>query len=135
MKTTFLAVAIVVFSGVVSTAGGATIVAVGDNGHISRSTDNGSSWTTINSGTTKSLLDVQCHADGNCWVAGVDGTILRRTDSGVTWSTLNSGVVVNLSAVEFVDSQTGWIVGQDAVVLHTTDGGTTWQRQLTPMMP
>ena len=48
----------------------ATVVAVGGSGVIRQSTDDGGNWFIRNSGTTETLTDVECLADGNCWAVG-----------------------------------------------------------------
>ena len=64
---------------------------VGDSGTIVRSTDNGSSFSTVTSPTSKILTDVSF--GNNTFVGvGVSGTILRSTDNGTTWDNVNSGI-------------------------------------------
>ena len=132
MKTTILALA-VVFFGVVSIADGATVVAVSNSGEILQSTDAGENWLMRSSGTSVTLLDVECKSDGNCWAVGDSGTIIHSADGGTTWSSQTSGTSGNLRDVIFVDSQVGWAVGDrtdiSETILHTVDGGNTWTPQ------
>jgi photosystem II stability/assembly factor-like uncharacterized protein len=63
-----------------------TIVAVGMNGTIVRSTDGGDTWPRPASGTSQSLYRVS-FADANTGGAvGNGGTILRTLDGGETWT-------------------------------------------------
>jgi photosystem II stability/assembly factor-like uncharacterized protein len=75
-------------------------VGVGDSGTIVRSTDNGSSFSTVTSPTSKILTDVSF--GNNTFVGvGVSGTILRSTDNGTTWNSMTSGTTEYLYGVGF----------------------------------
>lgn len=63
------------------------ICAVGSNGLILLSSNNGTSWTTISSGTTATLLGIDVLTDSSLLAAGEKGTILSSTDGGQTWKT------------------------------------------------
>jgi photosystem II stability/assembly factor-like uncharacterized protein len=98
-----------------------TAVVVG-GGVILRTTDAGTSWVTISSGTTTSLEDVDFA--GLVGVA-VGGTVMRRsTDGGDTWGPLPQSSYP-IYGVDMVTSSIGYAV-VDFNVLKTVDGGQTW---------
>lgn len=104
--------------------------AVGVGGTIIASRDQCDTWTSENSGTTKTLNGVvtgRCSC-GWAWSVGEEGTILHTTD-GSTWAPQTSGVTTDLLAVSFVSTKVGWAVGKGGLILATTDGGTTWTKQ------
>jgi len=98
---------------------------VGDQGHIWRSDDGGTTWSMQTSGTDAWLQRVQFLSGSVGWVVGGSGTILKTTNGGDTWSPQSSGSSEFLRSLSFVDPTTGWVVGDNDTVLKTTDG-TTW---------
>lgn len=110
-----------------------TAVAVGENGMIVRTTNGGSTWTSVSSGTTVTLTALHMANATTGWAVGYDRTILKTTDGGAIWSpqsfTMSSRQVYD---VFFIDASTGWTVGRDdwpgyiAHVYKTTNGGTGW---------
>jgi photosystem II stability/assembly factor-like uncharacterized protein len=102
---------------------------VGDQGHIWRSDDGGTTWTPQSSGTDAGLLRVQFVSTSTGWIVGALGKILKTTDGGSTWTELSSGTSEALRGLSFVSASTGWVVGDTSLVLKTTDGGTTWTSQ------
>jgi photosystem II stability/assembly factor-like uncharacterized protein len=70
--------------------GNSTVVAVGSDGLILRSTDQGTTWSTSESGVSTPLNGVAF--GNNKFVAtGQDGTILTSTNNGVSWQNQPSG--------------------------------------------
>ena len=63
--------------------------AVGNTGTILKTTDAGTSWLRISSGTFNNLQSVFFVDSISGWVAGDNGTILRTTDGGLNWNTLS----------------------------------------------
>ena len=106
-----------------------TMIAVGEQGSILRTTDAGATWTRISSGTAARLSGVS-FADANTGIAvGDQGAILRTVDGGSTWTPQPSGTTNVLWGVSFTDAGTGTVVGDAGTILRTTDGGATWSRQ------
>lgn len=110
-----------------------TVVAVGENGSIVRTTNGGTTWTLAASGTSVTLTALQFANATTGWAVGYDRTICKTTDAGATWtnqfSTMSSRHIYD---VYFADALTGWTVGRDdwsgyiAHVYKTTNGGTSW---------
>ncbi|MDZ7362981.1 MAG: YCF48-related protein [candidate division KSB1 bacterium] len=97
-----------------------------------RSTDNGESWTFINSGLTN--LNVQALAiktNGDLFV-GTNQGVFRSTNNGESWVHIYSGTTRtrNIQALA-INAQSGEIFAgasfvNDGTVLRSTDNGATW---------
>ncbi|MCD4734253.1 M20/M25/M40 family metallo-hydrolase, partial [bacterium] len=105
---------------------GDTLLAVGDNGAIRRSTDGGVNWTNIDSGSNNRLYSVSFGDASNAWAVGTGGTILYSDDSGLTWVEQTSTFQLELFRVEFLDNQVGYAACYNQTVLKTIDGGSSW---------
>ena len=70
------------------------------NGKIVRSTDNGSSFSSLNISGVTHLTDVSF---GNNTFVGVSwgGEIIRSTDNGSNWNSMTSGTTGRLRGVAF----------------------------------
>ena len=80
--------------------GNNAFVAVGDNGTIVRSTDNGSTWDNVTSPTSNFLIGLGFGY--NTFVAaGTYGNILRSTDNGSSWDNATSPTPNQLRGVGF----------------------------------
>ena len=100
-------------------------LAVGSSGLIMRTTNGGTSWTMISSGTSKYLSKIY-FADANTgWICGENGIVLRTTDHGVHWQTIETGAG-SLSSICFSGTSTGWACGDNGMIIKTTDGGLNW---------
>ena len=103
--------------------------AAGTAGTILKTTDGGTTWLVLSSGTDATLNSV-CFTDTlyGC-VAGSGGNILLTIDGGATWTKMPCGTNTTLHAVCFTDAHVGYIAGgdalQDGIILKTTDGGAT----------
>ncbi len=103
---------------------GTTVLAGTSTAGVWSTTDNGTTWTQINTGLT--FLDVKAlAASGTTLYAGTNGGgVFRSTDSGATWTTLNTGLtnlVVNALAINGTDVFAGTYGGG---VFRLS--GTTW---------
>ena len=104
-----------------------TWVAIGEDGVILISRDNGDTWTQKTSGTTKFLNGV-AH-NGDTWVVvALGGVILVSTDDGNTWAQKTSGTTKSFRGVAC--NNTTWIaVGKGGTILRSTDNGDTWTQK------
>ncbi|HVP03308.1 MAG TPA: hypothetical protein VMT10_12120 [Solirubrobacteraceae bacterium] len=113
---------------------GTTGYAVGDFGTILRTTDGGSTWTGIESGTFANLTDVQA-IDANSVFAG-GGCVGRRSDDGgvtgirVAFTPVESSCSQPLAAAWWVSKVTGYLVLNDGTVLRTDDDGDTFAQKV-----
>jgi photosystem II stability/assembly factor-like uncharacterized protein len=107
---------------------GQTVVAVGTDGHIIRSTDGGRSWQLARVPTHATLTGVFFADAKHGWAVGHDATILNSQDGGLTWSKQYQGPDLQVSFLDvcFLDAQTGFVAGAYGQFFVTTDGGITW---------
>ena len=107
---------------------GDTIVAVGERGHIIRSTD-GETWQQADVVPTRSTLTSVFSKGNRLWAAGHDAVILTSGDQGKTWSREffdpdRQQAVMDLI---FTDENSGVAIGSYGLYLETSDGGKNWQ--------
>lgn len=98
--------------------------AVGTNGRIMRTTDAGSTWTAMSSGTTTELHDVFFTSSTNGFAVGVN-IILKTTNGGTNWSATSISSTT-FRSVHFPTSATGYAAGNGKKFYKTTNGGTNW---------
>jgi photosystem II stability/assembly factor-like uncharacterized protein len=109
------------------------------NAKVSRTTDGGLTWDTvevqIDGGNNNHAQDVDFIDTQTGWVVGgEDNAVLRSTDGGRTFVRQPTGLSASLFGVEAVDVNTAFAVGHGyterdgpgPVVLRTRDGGATW---------
>ncbi|MBZ9744301.1 hypothetical protein LB516_03460 [Mesorhizobium sp. CO1-1-7] len=115
--------------------GGASIVAVGQDGTILWSDDKGGSWSQPIAvpQSLPSLWGVTCQNDLDCIAVGDRATVLRSSDGGRRWhvSPVRSAGSKSLYAVAFSDGLHGVAVG-DGIALWTSDGGQIWSPSRLP---
>jgi photosystem II stability/assembly factor-like uncharacterized protein len=97
--------------------------AVGDNGAMVQTLDNGESWQELESGVSIALrgIDFPSATIGN--IVGDNGIILRTENEGQTWIQQTSGTTSNLLGVQCLTDKFGVIVGEQGVILLTKTGG------------
>ncbi len=105
--------------------------ACGFRGLILKSTDGGSTWNTLTSGTTQSLYQIAFRDTLNGCVAGNNGTFLQTNDGGLNWNStpftfshmnfrdLYYDQQKHIIGVGGTDDGTGWI-------FTSSDDGKTW---------
>ncbi|NTV71965.1 MAG: hypothetical protein HGA71_17685 [Azonexaceae bacterium] len=71
---------------------GKRLVAVGEQGRIVLSDDNGASWKQVPSPTSVTLTAVHFAGDKQGWAVGHSGIVLHSTDGGQTWEKQLDGV-------------------------------------------
>jgi photosystem II stability/assembly factor-like uncharacterized protein len=98
-------------------------VAVSNSGNIVRSTDNGTTWDNVTSGTNENLLGAG-FANNTFVVVGGEGTILTSSDNGSNFSAVvDPGN--HLTGVEF-GNNTFVAVGVFGGLYRSTDNGSNW---------
>jgi photosystem II stability/assembly factor-like uncharacterized protein len=109
-----------------ATASGLVIVA-GESGVILRSSDRGTSWQRIPSGTSRWLYGLSISSANKCITVGEAGTIFTSSDGGKSWAERQSGITSTLLAVEWLTNETAIAGGEFGIFLKTTDSGSTWK--------
>lgn len=112
--------------------GGMNIIAGTWGGGIYRSTNNGTSWTQVNSGFTSAsnLYDVRSLAvTGTNLLAGtiVDGVFLS-TNNGTSWAPMNSGLTEK-NVFSFAVNGVNIFAGTTAGVFLSSNNGTSWSKR------
>ncbi|MEX0635878.1 MAG: hypothetical protein WD135_03850, partial [Ferruginibacter sp.] len=109
---------------------GESFIAVGDDGMILLSFDNGDSWVMRQQQTLKDFKSVQVIDNLNMFVLGSFanfGTALYATeDGGDTWNLIYENESVGMVDMFFLDDLTGFMAGNFGKMLKTENGGTEW---------
>lgn len=111
-------------------ADGHTVVAVGSNGRIITSTDDGLTWTADASPVGINLRGVAY--GGGEWVAVGDAGVGAISSNGLDWSSVYLGVKGGFRAVTYNGTTHTWIAGgfltplNGGAVQVSSDGGQTW---------
>jgi photosystem II stability/assembly factor-like uncharacterized protein len=108
-------------------------VAVGTSGTVLRTSDGGSTRSTVAVGTSQSLWAVVAAGNGVAVLAGDASTLLRTTDYGATWSPVTSPAVASWRQLTRDDTGRLWVSGTGGNVATSVDDGATWQ--LLPLLP
>ncbi len=105
--------------------------AVGADGMILKSTDNGATWAQLDSGVNELLTSIHFTSDNIGFVTGSNGLLLKTSDAGNTWNQVALETTETLHDIAFTGAGIGWICGNNGTIYNTTDGGNTWQQQTT----
>ena len=106
------------------------------NTNFKKSTDFGSSWTTISSnfGPASAPCDIEVFPDTSIILIGDNGTgIFKSTDYGLTWAQkYSTGGEIPTVSVDFTHPGVAWATkwGGGGGLLKSTDYGETWNLQL-----
>jgi photosystem II stability/assembly factor-like uncharacterized protein len=105
-----------------------TLVAVGERGHVLKSTDGGATWQQQRTPTRANLTAVWFADAQNGWAVGHDEVILRTTDGGASWTRTHyePDRQQPLLDVWFANANEGLAIGAFSAVYRSTDGGATW---------
>ena len=113
-------------------------IAIGNNGTIIKTSDGGSSWNTLSSGTSINLNALHFVNSKIGWAVGRDRTILKTINGGETWTQQYSSMTGrHCYDVFFINADTGWVtcrddwVGYIAIVYKTINGGDSWTSNIT----
>jgi len=101
------------------------LFAVCEDGVIMHSTNDGTSWSRLYSGTDNALRKIAFH-ESSGFITG-DGFVLKSDDFGATWFRLFLPDDAFAAAAFFVNENTGFIATIDNALLRTDDGGRTWE--------
>ncbi len=103
-----------------------TCFVVGDGGTILKTTNSGSTWSSLTSGVPSVNLDgINCTSTTSCTAVGTQGTIL--TYNGTSWSSATSGTGETLRAATCTSSSFCVVSGNHGTIV--TYNGTSWTLQ------
>lgn len=110
---------------------GDQLVAVGERGHIIRSSD-GDNWSQDQVPSLATLTAISFFGD-KAWAVGHDATILHDPGTGV-WQIqmFEPDLERPFLDVTFFDELHGIAIGAYGMFYRTTDGGTSWQSEMYP---
>lgn len=109
--------------------------AVGDQGQVLFSTDQGRNWGRADLSVTDDMraywdFRAVSSIDEHVWIVGRPGSmVLCSKDAGRKWTTYPTGQSLPLHDLCFVNERNGWAVGAMGCILRTSDGGQTWIAQ------
>lgn len=106
--------------------------AAGLDATMLKTTNGGTNWAALSTGTTNSLGSVHFTSANEGWAVGIFGEILKTTDGGATWAYQPNGItgtntdlhitLYNYESVFFIDTNTGWAVGNNGCIMKRTPG-------------
>jgi photosystem II stability/assembly factor-like uncharacterized protein len=102
--------------------------AVGADGIMMYSGNEGEYWNRLNTGLARTFNSVWFAAPSRGFVACDDGSIYATDNGGKRWTArAATGGGEPLRALFFVDEAYGWAVGDGGTIMRTRDGGTNWK--------
>jgi photosystem II stability/assembly factor-like uncharacterized protein len=105
------------------TFGNNTFVAVGKNGTVRTSSDNGTSWDNGTRGTTSELNKI-AYGNSTFVAVGKSGTHLYSRDDGATWDNGTWSPTANITGVAF--GKNTFIGVSSTYLTKSTDNGSNW---------
>jgi photosystem II stability/assembly factor-like uncharacterized protein len=105
-----------------------TAIAIGNQGTILKSTDNGLNWNVQISGTNANLLTISVIDKDTLYISGNDRSVLKTIDGGNNWVKVFNGTssTNNINQIFFVNPATGYLIGEGSKLFKTIDYGKTW---------
>jgi photosystem II stability/assembly factor-like uncharacterized protein len=109
-----------------SSAKGTRAWIVGDDGVITASINNGSSFTPQTSNTASDFKNIFMLDELTGYAGGQNSTLLYTVNGGTTWTSRNSGIFQGVNAIHFSNTNTGWVVCGAGAVYMTVNAGVSW---------
>jgi len=106
------------------TYGNNTFVAVGDDGTVRTSSDNGATWDNGTRGTTRDLYEI-AYGNSTFVAVGQSGTHLYSRDDGATWDNGTWSSADDITGVAF-GNNTFVGVSDNKYLTKSTDNGANW---------
>lgn len=113
--------------------------ACGDSGTVVKTTNGGTTWSSVNISTMYPVRDIYFVSATEGWAAVGDvdssansGEIWHTTNGGTTWTAQTPSTTEARLGISMVDANTGWAVGSKNGPINidaTTNGGTLWNNQ------
>lgn len=109
---------------------GETIVAVGANGRVYRSVNNGQTWSTVTAPAATTLTAIAVLGPKDIWTGGANGNLYHTVNAGATWVTQGlprtGGTIQD---IQFATREVVWVayaLTSVAYLITSLDGGGTW---------
>ncbi|MBN8569101.1 MAG: T9SS type A sorting domain-containing protein, partial [Ignavibacteria bacterium] len=98
----------------------------GTNGKLIKTTNGGTTWDSIASGSTTTMQSMD-FVDGNTGYIGTTlGIVKKTTNAGSSWTDYNVGASITSNGISFSDVNTGFMCSSSGVVRKTTNAGVNW---------
>jgi photosystem II stability/assembly factor-like uncharacterized protein len=113
------------------------LVAVGERGHVLRSTDHGRSWTQSAAVPTRAMLTGVCFEDARRgWAVGHDEIILATADGGATWTRAHFAPESQQPLLDVACGPDGHAIAVGAYgSVYTTSDGVGWSARKLGAQP
>jgi photosystem II stability/assembly factor-like uncharacterized protein len=111
------------------TRAGGRIVAVGNDGNVLLSDDEGVTWRLAKPATDELLTSVVFPTPKEGWAVGQDETVLHSTDGGATWTRQYLKAAADQVLFTVISLAPGHLFssGSYNLILETQDGGANWK--------
>lgn len=111
----------------------------GFEGKLKKTTDLGTTWTTLNSSTSRNLNSIYFTNSQTGFCAGGNSTepnqiIIKTIDGGQNWNAVHTAADFWLEDIYFINQFTGVAVGDSGVILSSSDAGDSWQTVNAPLI-
>ncbi len=111
----------------VSCIGKTSVYALGTNGCLLRSVDNGGTWKQIPTLIQNSLLGISFADSLHGTAIATAGKAISTTDGGISWKLKIMPELTNLRSIVF-RGMIGIIVGDGGTIFRSNDGGNSWSK-------
>ncbi|MBK7411447.1 MAG: T9SS type A sorting domain-containing protein [Ignavibacteria bacterium] len=109
-----------------------TFIAVGVDSFGIRSTDVGTTWTTLRFPSNSQWFDVSAISGDVVVAVGDQGKVARSTDAGVTWSFDKGPTNSDLYHIWTDRNQLVVATGDNGAIVRSTDAGQSWEAVVSP---
>ncbi|MEK9155069.1 MAG: YCF48-related protein, partial [Patescibacteria group bacterium] len=106
-----------------------TIIVVGDNGSIYKTTDGGATWSWKDAATSFDMNAIHAVDSNTIWIAGEGEYLAKSSDGGSTWNQVNfaeRNILDEITSIFFESESHGYITRSGGGIWETTDSGVTW---------
>jgi hypothetical protein len=110
---------------ITSLAVNGTNLFAGTGSGVFRSTDNGTSWTAVNTGLTNLQIQSLAVSGTNLFAGTFGGGVFRSTNNGTTWNAINTGLT-NQQVQSLVVNGTNLFAGTSGGVFFSANNGASW---------
>ncbi|HLP28241.1 MAG TPA: YCF48-related protein [Candidatus Didemnitutus sp.] len=111
-----------------------TFIVVGMDSVAIRSTDVGTTWTSLSFPSNSQWFDVSALSGEVIVAVGDHGKVARSTDAGVTWSFEKAPTESDLYNIWTDRIQLVVATGDNGIIVRSTDAGQSWEAVASPVM-